>query len=192
MTVYSLFPSYVQIYYHTSNAPHTMIIPTNQWHPGDVQGFFDGWDFGERDADTMINDFIADWADLFTSNTTFDYYTIFNYAEEESLPQAVAFGELAVPGTVSPTGANYIAVQATISWKCDNNSILKTVGMDAVAPDNFQKVLPLGLTTFIPDIIAEVTGVSNAWRSRAGGLPLFGLQAAFTLNEKLRRSYHEN
>lgn len=192
MAVHSLFPSFVQIFYHSVWAPHVMTIPTLQWNPGADQGTFDTWEAGTTGADGMINSFIDDWADLFTTAVTFDYYTIFNYADEDALPVPVAFGALGTTGTQTPGSLNDKAVQITVSWQCSDGSILKTVGMDAVAPVDFVKAGPLDLASFIPDIIAEITGVANGWASRAGGQPLFGKQAAFTLNEKLRRNYHEN
>lgn len=192
MTQYSLFPSYVQIFYHSTWAPHVMTIPTRQWSAGDDQGNFLGWDEGTHPADNMIQTFVTAWADLFTSEVVFDYYAIFNYADEESLAVPVAFNDLSTPGTVSPSGITNKAVQITISWQCAGGFLLKTVGLDANSGVDFEKIGPIDIMTFLPDVVTEITAVTNGWASRAGTQPLFPKQAAYTLNEKLRRSYHEN
>lgn len=192
MAAFSLFPSYVQVYYHSPWAPHVMTIPTLQWNDGASGGTFDTWAAGTTGADGMINDFIDQWATLFTSEIEFDYYSIFNFPAEDEDPINVYSGSLAILGTVTPGTINNKAVQLTISWGCSGGSLLKTVGMDANAPTDFLKVGPIGIITFIPLIVAQVTSAASGWASRAGEQPLFGKQVAYTLNEKLRRSYHEN
>jgi hypothetical protein len=66
------------------------------------------------------------------------------------------------------------------------------VGLDAIAPANFNKIGVTGILALIPEIVANITGSGNGFASRAGTQPLFGKQIAYTLNEKLRRSYHTN
>jgi len=192
MAQYGLFPSFVQVYYHSNFGPHVMTLPTRQWSPGLDQGTFSTWSATDHAADDMITALVTAFADLFTTNSEFDYYAIWNYPDEDALPEQVAFGELGIAGTVTPGTINTKAVQTTISWACDGGFLLKTCLMDSNAPAQFGKVNALGILTLIPDIVTEVTGAANGWASRAGTQPLFGKQIAYTLNEKLRRNYHEN
>lgn len=192
MTRYGLFPSFVQVYYHSQYAPHVMTLPTLQWSPGEDQGTFETWAAGSTGADGMISDFIDVWAELFTDDTEFDYYSIFNYPAEDELPEQVAFGTLATPGGQVAAAQNTKAVELTVTWACAGGFILKTVGLDAIAPANFNKIGVTGILALIPEIVANITGSGNGFASRAGTQPLFGKQIAYTLNEKLRRSYHTN
>jgi len=192
MTQFSLFPSFVQVFYHSQYGPHVMTLPTLQWSAGADQGDFANWFPGSVDADSMITAFVTAWADLFTDDTEFDYYSIFNYPDEESLPEQVAFGTLAIPGGQVAAAQNTKAVQITISWACVGGFLLKTVALDAIGSAQFEKIGVTGIIALIPDIVDEITGVTNGWASRAGTQPLFGKQIAYTLNEKLRRSYHTN
>lgn len=192
MTVYTLFPSYVQVFYHSPWGVHVQTLPTLQWEAGAGSGSFLTHAAGSIDADVMINAFIDVWLTLFTTEIVFDYYTIFNFADEDALPVPVASAALGQTGSAAPGSLTNKAVQVTISWQCVGGFLLKTVGLDANAPVDFTKLGPTELAAAIPTIIAEVTDDTNAWASRAGTKPLFPKQAAYTLNEKLRRSYHEN
>lgn len=192
MAQYTLFPSFVQVYYHSQYGPHVMTLPTLQWSPGAGQGAFETWDLASISADTMIEAFVTAWAELFTDDSEFDYYAIWNYPDEDSLPVQVAYNTLAIPGGQVAATQNTKAVELTVTWACSGGFILKTVGLDAIGSANFQKVGVTGILALIPDIVAEVTGSGNGWASRAGTQPIFGKQIAYTLNEKLRRSYHEN
>lgn len=192
MTVYSLYPSFVRVYYKSIWGFHVQTLPTLQWEAGAGSGSFVTHAAGTVDADDMINAFLTVWSDLFTTEVTWQYYEILNYADEDSFPVPVATAALAQVGTVAPGTINNKAVQLTITWQCAGGHILKTVGLDANASPDFVKLGPTQIAAAVPDVVAEITATTNAWASRAGTQPLFAKQAAYTLNEKLRRSYHEN
>lgn len=192
MTVFTLFPSYVQANYHSSRGVHVAIMPTLQWSPGGSNGVFETWDSVGVDADTMIQEFFDAYFPLFPTTVEFDSYTIFNFPDEDSHPEPVSFGALGQVGTGNAATTTWVAIQATITWQCGGGFILKTVGLDAVASANFAKTGPLTIATQIPDVVAAITGSGNGWASRAGTQPLFGKQIAYTVNEKLRRNYNLN
>jgi len=192
MTAYSLFPSFVQVYYHSIWSPHVMTLPTRAWLSGADQGEFLGWDDLYHDANDMITALITEWMTLFTEEVVFDFYTIFNYDSEESLPVSVASGVLGLDSGVAAGTISNKAVQITVTWQCLGGFILKTVGLDANPPTDFEKLNPVQVSAGIPGVVDEITALTNGWASRAGTRPLFPKQAAYTLNEKLRRAYHLN
>lgn len=193
MTAFSLFPSFVKLYYHTAYSPHVQIIPTRQWNTGLDEGSFDDWASGTIGADDMVQGFVQDVVPYIVTTTVYDYYEIWNYPDEDSLPEvvrtvAVVDGE----GLVDPSGKTTKAVEVTYSFKTSFNNILKIVLLDGVANTQFDKVGVLDAPTYSADIIANIINPTNGWAGRDGGQPMFCSQIAFTLNEKLRRSYRQN
>lgn len=192
MTEYGLYPSYVQVSYHSPKAPHLMTIPTLQWNQGTGNGTFDTHDAVGIDANDMIQALIDEWALLFPDVVEFDFYTIYDFSDPDGLPSPVSYGALTQVGGVAVGTTTWVAIQMTVTWQCLGGSILKLVGMDAVSSANFAKTGPTDILAFAPGLVAEVTGSGNAWASRAGTQPLLGKQIAFTVNEKLRRNYYLN
>lgn len=192
MTVFSLFPSYVQLSYHSPQAPHVALIPTLQWRPGGAWGTFDTWDEGTIDADVMIQEYVDAVVLHYANNVQFDFYTIFNFPDEESDPTAVVFNTLGQVGSVSVGTLTWVAVQQTLTWQCAGGFLLRTVFLDSIATSQFAKISALDAGITYPALISAVLASTNGWASRAGTQPLFIKQAAFTLNEKLRREYRLN
>lgn len=192
MAVYTLFPSYVNIFYHSPWAPHVATLPTRQWSTGVGNGTFLAWDASDIDAEDMINEYVDALTALFTTEIVFDYYQINNFADEESAPVPVAYGDLAQAGSVAAGVIDNKAIQFTVTWQCVGGHILKTVLLDANSASDHDKIGPTGIAAAVPDLVTAVTAPTNAWASRAGTQPLFPKQGAYTINERLRRAYHMN
>lgn len=192
MAQFGLFPSFVQINYHSPRGPHIATVPMKQWSAGVDQGFVEDWVSTLTNADTMIQEFVDGYAFLFPDNTVFDYYTIFNYEDEESDPVPVAFNTLTQLGATAVGSNIWVAVQQTVTFQCEGGHILKIVGMDAIAGTQFLPVGPTVIAAALPDLVAALTSTVNGWASRAGSMPLFGKQIAYTINEKLRKQYKLN
>lgn len=192
MTVYTLFPSYVNIFYKSIWGPHIATLPTRQWSPGPDNGTFLAWDLSDIDADTMVQEYVDAIEDLFTEEISFQYYQIMNFADEDATPVPVAYGALAQVGTVAAGTIDNKAIQFTITWQCDGGSILKTVLLDANSAQDHEPASPIAIAAVIPDLVAAITAPTNAWASRAGQQPLFPKQGSYTINERLRRAYHMN
>lgn len=192
MTLFSLFPSYVNIFYHSPWAPHIATLPTRQWSPGADQGTFTAWDLSDIDADTMINEYVDGVLGILTEEIVFDYYQIMNFLAPDGLPVPVAYADLAQAGTVTPGTIDNKAIQFTVSWQCLGGYLLKTVLMDANSAPDHDRIGATAIAAAIPDMVTAITAATNAWASRAGTQPLFAKQAAYTLNERLRRAYHMN
>lgn len=192
MTAYTLYPSFVNIFYHSPWAPHIATLPTRAWSSGPDQGTFNAWDLTDIDADTMINEYVDAAAALLTTEVVFDYYQIMDFLTEEGPPVPVAYGDLAQAGTVAAGTIDNKAIQFTVTWQCDNGHILKTVLLDANSAPDHNKLGPTEIASAVPALVTAITAPTNAWASRAGTKPLFAKQGAYTLNERLRRAYHMN
>jgi hypothetical protein len=121
----------------------------------------------------------------------YDYYTIFNFEDEDSLPVPVAEAALAQVGGFETPGW-YKAVETTITYHTTGFGIFKLVLLDSASANNFDKLGPLDSVDFKTALDAEITVLTNAWAGRDNLRPANFTQVARTLNEKLRRSYNMN
>lgn len=191
MAVGSLYPSFVQINYHSPYAPHVMTIPTNQWETGPDGGTFQAWDASLINAPDMVHAMVLKIVPFYAPAVIFDSFTIFTKAAVDA-PAIPRYSEvLNEPGT-NPTPGNYKAVQSTWTAKCDNGSLAKFSFMDVGNNNSFERVTFATVGADGTAFLNEWFAATNAWRSRLDGRPYFFLQASYTLNEELRRQYHEN
>lgn len=168
-----------------------MIIPTLNWNPGAGSGDFDTWGGGTIPASDMVNNLVDLMEPFFTGATHFDSFTVYtkDSIPAPSIPRASEV--LTNVGTNADTNPTK-AVQATWTVKCDDGSLAKIVMLDMQNGGSFERLtfssLPAPATAFLNEWFSD----SNGWASRQNGKPYFFLQIAYTLNEKLRREYHEN
>jgi len=191
MPVGSLYPAYVQISYHSPYAPHTMTIPTLEWTAGGVSGTFVTWAAGTIDASDMVNAMIDKIKEFFAAAVTFDSFTIFTMDAIDA-PAIPRYSEaVAIAGT-NATPGNYKAVQSVWTAKCSDGSLAKINFMDVGNNNSFEKVTFATIGSAGTAFLNEWFAATNGWSSRQNGQPYFFLQASYTLNEALRRQYHEN
>jgi len=191
MTVGSLSPAFVQILYHSPYAPHVQTIPTKAWNPGGVGGDFESWAGGSINGSDMVNAMIDKIKAFYAAAVIFDSFTIFTQATPTS-PAIPRYSEaVAVAGT-NATPGQYKATQSTWTAKCDNGSLAKFSFMDVGNNNSFEKVTFATVGSDGTAFLNEWFDDGNAWSSRLDGKPYFFLQASYTLNEELRRQYHEN
>lgn len=192
----SLFPSFVRINYTSLYGAHVMTIPSvaivgginaPSLHDFDLRGAAIS-----VEADAAVKAFVAILKKNFIGSTTFVDYTLFTMADENATPTPVYSAALGVVGTNGSAGWTK-AVQETITWRTESFGLFKLVLLDCVSDNLFNKVTALGAVgTNLRDLSDYVTA-SVSWLSgRDGGRPAVFLQAAWTLNEKLRRAYKLN
>lgn len=194
MTANSLYPSYVQIGYHSAFGAHGMTIPTLQWLPTPNvggSGAFETWAAGTIDAHDMINDLVELFAPFFKPDTTFDSYTIFTLDDPEASPQGRAAATLGIDGTSVQTAWSK-AVQTTFSFKTDLFGQMKLVFLDAPSGGLFDKIDQFSTSPEAVAIFAYLNDDTNGFAGRDGGRIDVLSQIAYTLNEKLRREYGMN
>lgn len=192
MAVHSLFPAFSVIDYHSSRAPHKMVIPTRAWNnlggTGD-QGGYEAWDTTDRDAIEMHEDLITKIADYYPASVTFDRWTVYTMESEDSpaFPRAGGAFTDVVGEAVSPGW--WQAVQATITMYDTAFNDAKLVMLD-VSSLNVFGITPLGdVDVKVAAIIAEITSEANAWASRSGFRPGTLRSYRTTINNKLERQY---
>jgi hypothetical protein len=187
----SLVPAFVEINYHSAYAPHKMTIPTLNWNPGGTAGDFETWAAGTIPADDMVEELIDLMKVFFPATVTFDSYIIYTKAavEDPSIPRYAK--SIAVVGT-NATPGNSKAVQATWTVKCTDGSVAKIVMLDVGNNNSFVKVTQATVGADGLAFLAAWFASTNGWSGRKNFQPYFYLQTAYTLNEALRRQYHEN
>ena len=187
----SLYPSYVVFDYHSPYAPHTMTVPTGQWSPGVDFGTFAAWDLTSKDAEDMCDNFITVAKAFFDSTVIFDGWTIWNYDSPTSSPHPMTGKRVTVAGTSVLAGAYNKATQATWTFYTTLFGIFKIVMLD-VDTAGFDKITSTTASADELAFIGAMEDAANAWSGRDNAKPQAFKQIAFTLNEKLRRSYNEN
>jgi hypothetical protein len=190
MTQYSLAPAFFIISSHNVWAPHKMTVPVRAWGDNVVaggSGTFTNWEDDGIDADAMIQAFCALLQPVFPTDWTFDSYTIYTKADEESPSNPVAFKEIALDG--ENVAAYVPATQSTWSFRTENLNRWKLVFLDLPVPTGFAKTLPADLTADGEAIVDFVTDTANAFSGRDNSRPIGFISATATLNEKLRREY---
>lgn len=185
MTAFSLWPSFVRIFYHSKYAPHTMTIPTRTWQAGANQGEFVTHNAGTVDADTMVNELVDQLAaNYYGANDAFDNYVIYNYPDVSEPPVPVAGNTLAVPGSGTVTAYQEDA-QLTIIWRTTLFHIFKLTLMDAEPGASFRDDVSFGSPeSLLHDI---VTNPDNGWAGRDGYRPNTFVKVRRTINDRLHK-----
>lgn len=191
MTPNTLYPSYVTFDYHSSYAPHTMTVPTTRWSPGGTYGSFLAHDASNVDAETMCDDFIDAAKKFFRATVIFDGFTIWNIVNPGDSPHPMVSKSVTEPGSSVLANAYNVATQATWTFYTAIFGIAKIVMLD-VETAGFAKILSGTASVDQTAFIALMEDDANAWAGRDGSRPNQFKQIAFTLNEKLRRSYNLN
>jgi len=191
MTAYSLFPSYVKVFYHSIYAQHTMTLPTRRWIPTPVSGangsYLD-WTGTPRDGEEMITDLFTVLQEICSADVNFDTFIIYDIPSEGDAPQPVSGGVIDLPGTVATPGWQK-AVQTTFTFFDTAFNKSKLVLLDSASSNDFGKHLAGDFTGGETDVIAQMISEGNAWASRAGFRPSVCLSVTQTINDALRKQY---
>lgn len=187
----NLYPSYVQVDYHSLYGTHSMTLPTLRWDAGLLgdPGEFETHDGMGIAADTMVEALIALFQPLYPTSVVFDTYTIFN-APVLSVPlvfNPVYGASLALAGTdLTPEGVDK-AVQYSIGFRTVLFGRSQIVLLDKPAGNTWGNVTTPDAAT--DDIIAEWTGEANGWAGRDNGRPFYFTNISISMNKRLRRKY---
>lgn len=187
MPVHSLFPAFVEVFYHSEFGVHVQTLPTNEYAVD--TDTFESWSGPGVGSDTMILALIDKYKFLFPSSVSFDSYRIFTLADENSIPllskAATITGKV---GTASSPGWSK-AVQGTLSALGTSGTKARLVFLDSDSAGDFDGVFTLPGSGALFDLMAEWGNVGNAWRTRGNERVVTFLEYSKTLNEKLRREY---
>jgi len=189
----SLFPAFIKVEYHSAYAPHIMLLPTREIDidagtPEDSTIL--AWDDSQINWVTMVTALITEMLPLFTITVNFDRATLFNVPELEADPQPISNATIDLPGSdASPTYSQ--AVQLTATWRTSLFGISKLVLLDMESSGSFDKIISLSGQPALTAINDEWVADTNGWAGRDNGQPNVFISATKTLNEKLRRAYHQ-
>lgn len=188
----SLFPCHVVIDYSTAYSRHKMTIPLKEHSPvsgGHIAGTNLAWDTTQVDTDDMIQGLVDLLKVFFFTDTTFNNYTIFEWADADG-PPAPVISKPIVTGV--GTGAAVIpATQATWNFKTSTFGAFKLVLLDTKVSATFNPVSNLTSPDFDDEIALRdyILDSGNAFSGRDNTEPTTLVRITYTLNEKLRKSY---
>jgi hypothetical protein len=183
----------VQIFYRTANAPHLMTIPLREWSPvsgGHTAGTNLNWNGTQTDTKDMIDGLVDLFKPFFHTSTTFNSYVINTYTDQTApaRPQ-VTIPLVAAAGT---GGATIPAAQATFNFKTTQFNAFKIVMLDAQVSSTFQPLESLVSPANDDEIALRdyIVDDGNSFAGRDNYQPTLLQRVTYTLNEKLRKSYH--
>jgi hypothetical protein len=125
----------------------------------------------------------------FPATTTYVRATLWYQPTDDDLPAFLDSYTLEEVGTVSPAGYD-LATQETLTARDSEGYLAKLVFLDMASGNNFDKQETI-TAAGIDDLWAEWSAETNGWSSQNGKRPTTFIKATRTLNEALRRQYHQ-
>jgi len=190
----SLYPAFVTIDYETAYGVHKMTLPTLAYDPAPTpgdEGEFSTWAAGSILASSMIDTLITALVQFWPNTMTFQNVQVFTMASPTASP-VPQFGYVSGEVGTLVSSAWAKAVQQTMTFRTTVNSLLKIVLLDVPTNNNFDRNTTVTPGGPVDDVLQIISSQQNGWSARIEGRPYAFLQAAATLNEKLRRAYRMN
>jgi hypothetical protein len=188
MAINSLFPSYVQFFYHSAYGQHVQTIPTESYDSG--ADTFEAWGGVDVDRETMFTPLIAAMMPFYPETVTYDSWRIFTLADPDATPLLANAGVFTSSnvGTEDTPGWTK-AVQGTFSYLGSGGSKGRLNFMDSISGNNFDPQFTTGPSGILVTLLGVLSDDAYGWSTRGGEQPTTFLQYSKTLNEKLRREY---
>lgn len=189
----SLSPAFVRINYSSIYGPHSMTVPSVPIIDGGLDSDSGGYQFDLRGGaipvaiDGAIRDFVTLMANFHATTTDFIDYVAYTQADPTSVAVPIWSRALGIDGAADDA-LWAKAVQNTWTFRADDFTLFKLVGLDVMA-QTFNRVTDRLASASLDDLVEYVTDDVTWLASRGGGRPVTFLQQATTLNEKLRRAY---
>jgi hypothetical protein len=183
----ALGPYYVQINYHSPDAPHTMTIPTKAWNAGVGVGTFDIWSGGTIAADTMVEGLVTAMLPSFNAGVTFDNWIAYKQLLPSDDPQPLVSDNFTGMTGTDVGGSWAQAVELIITARSSLFGLCKLSLLDAISGDDYSPVIIMSGS--LVTLTAEWFADSNGWAARDNGQPTTFLKMTKNLNQKLRKEY---
>lgn len=188
-----LFPGYIDVFYHSSLAPHHATIPTREWNAGigtSGHGGYLNWDDDPVDAGEMILDLVTAWVKLLPAEVTLDRFVINRISEPGASPQPVA-GDVIEDGVgIMGTPGWWQAVQGTFTFYDTEFAPGKFVLLDCGSSNSFAPRNIGSLTADQTGLVTVLTDPANAFSSRNGARLSTLRSLRFDINDKLHKQYY--
>lgn len=188
----ALDPAFITVEYVTAHGPHEQTLPINNINIDEadpINTTVECWDLSDRPWVDMVTDLVTLFLPRFPNSTNFGVATLWSQPEPDDLPRYLAATLLDLDGSNLTPGYN-LATQETITARDTSGYIAKIELLDMASTNNFDKQTTLAAAG-IEDLFAEWSAVTNGWASRAGNRVATFIKATRTLNEELRRRYHQ-
>jgi hypothetical protein len=187
-----LAPNFVRVFYTVAGFVHVL---TRQLHiyivpsPTHIYGQLTRWDDTTEDADTVMEAEITAWADLFTTDASFN--SMFFYTQETDTAQPVlrAAKNISIPGTMAiVAGEEHLGVMVQFNFLTLTGDRMKLAFMEANSRNAYQKITNYTELTADEQTQVDYT-LSDAtnWASRDDSKPYIWRSRTCTLNRALRR-----
>ncbi len=181
----SLFPAFVQLFYHSDFGVHVQTLPTKAYDEGTDK--FDVWSGSPVDAQTMLDDLVDTFLPLYPATVSYDTYRIFQMASPTAVPQLAKIGVFTAKDGSDGTPGWTQAVQGTLSALGLTGTKARIVLLDSSSGNDFS---PIFTRSGQLDTIMDEWGADGkGWSTRGGDQITTFLEYSKTLNEKLRREY---
>ena len=196
MAVHSLYPNHVVITYTSIWADHKCTVPVVGYTPNATPGQPGTLETRAGASSQSVDDDVIDFIDLLAAfhlnTTTFTGFTVYEWPDEDGPAQPVYTKGLGIAGGLTPGAAWDKATQQTITWRTTLFGLFKIVLLDVETGGSFAKTVAPTAYAALSNLHDFVTDADGWLCGRDGGQPVTFLQAAITLNDRLRRAYDLN
>lgn len=185
-------PGWIQLEYQTAHAPHSQEIPVNTIIPdygNPADSDITAWDASTINWRTMTDALVDKLRDRFPVTTTYNRATLWYKPTPEDIPQFLDSYTMDVDGTVIAPGYD-LATQETLTARDTEGYLAKLIFLDMASTNTFDRqdtIVAAGIT----DLWAEWSANTNGWSSQNGARIATFIKATRTLNEALRKQYHQ-
>lgn len=189
MTINSLSPGFLKIFYDSNAHDHQMTLPVkpNGTPTPGVDMILDTIGGGTTPASTFAVALAEVLDPFFTSAASFNRYEAWSQPTPADDPIFIFGGEIGEVGT--GTGTPVTASEYVFTWRCTNGTLLKMYLLETIVNQNQRFSLPSLTTGPEHDLDVFIRSSASAVFSRGGGKPIVGINATSKMNDTLRRKY---
>lgn len=191
MTIYTLYPAFVKIFYHTTLLNHVASLPVLGWNEpvgGHDYGTFDAHDFSSPDADDVVQEYATVIQPIFSEDVILDSYIIYTMATPTSKPAPRVSNAITLTGT-NTDNTWFKANQVTMSTRTSDFNKAKFTLLDVPVTGNYGKTASLPGSGIYHDWYGVIIDPTRPWCGRDRNPITSFVSITTTLNEKLRRAY---
>jgi hypothetical protein len=189
MTVFTLYPGFVKIYYSSAFSEHTQVLPVDPTFSDpdwvlDRPGSSTSQEWG-----AAVDAWIALLVPVYNADVTFNYAELWTIASEGADPVFKAAHQIDEAGTAG--GATVKASMATVSFRTEGGHNGKIVLVDQTRPVNDKLLSPaFGNVTAYQNIAAFLVGDNDFIKGRDGFFPVSVPRILTKTNDALRKKYN--
>jgi len=187
-----LYPAFVRVFYTVDGLVHVM---TRQLHSytvpdeGHPYGQITRWDTVTQDADEIVEALLEAWADLFTTDMSFNSMFFYTLSTPTAEPLLRAAKNVSIAGDIAiVAGDEYHAVQVTFNFLSTSGSKLRIQLMEASSRNAYAKITDLSdLEAAETVLVGTILDASGFLAARDESQGYIFRSRTCTLNAKMRK-----